>query len=195
MNETYRLFIAVELPTDVLDALGKTQSDLKQTIPSRMVRWTRTEGVHLTLKFLGDVASDRVGDLQDGLITAISGHEPFSLSVEGLGCFPDSKRPRVIWIGVTGDIPRLAALQKSVEQHIALLGFPTENRLFTPHLTLGRIKNHTSRDDIARAGRIVEEYDLGMIARWRVESISLMRSQLKPDGAVYMQLLEAKLGS
>ncbi len=195
MTVTYRLFIAVELPTDVVDALGGIQSDLKRVMPSRVVRWTRPEGIHLTLKFLGDVASDRVDDLQKGLLDAVSGHEPFSLDIEGLGGFPNPKRPRVIWVGVIGDTHRLAALQNGVEKAIAPLGFPAEDRPFTPHLTLGRIQNHASRDDIARAGQIVEERDLGRIARWRVGSISLIRSQLKPDGAVYTQLIDAKLES
>jgi 2'-5' RNA ligase len=91
MSEIYRLFIAVELPTDVLDALDRIQSNLMRVMPSRVVRWTRLEGIHLTLKFLGDVAGDRVGDLQDGLLAAISGHEPFSLGIEGL--LPQPKAP------------------------------------------------------------------------------------------------------
>jgi 2'-5' RNA ligase len=194
MPEKLRLFIAVELPAEVVDVLEKTQSDLKRVMPSRVVRWTRPEGIHLTLKFLGDVASDQVDDLQKGLLDATSGHDPFTLGVEGLGCFPNSKRPRVVWIGVGGDTRKLVALQKSVEQYIAPLGFPTEDRPFSPHLTLGRIKQ-ASRDDIARVGQIVEARGPALSARWRVESISLMRSQLKPDGAVYTQLFEAKLGS
>jgi 2'-5' RNA ligase len=101
----------------------------------------------------------------------------------------------VIWVGVSGDTRKLSALHESIEKAISPLGFPTENRPFTPHLTLGRIKDHASRDEIAHTGQIVEERDLGKIARWQVESISLMRSQLKPDGAVYTQLFEAKLGS
>jgi 2'-5' RNA ligase len=195
MSDTYRLFIAVELPTDVLDALDRIQSDLRRVMPSRAVRWTRPEGIHLTLKFLGDVGIDQVKKIQDGLLDAASGHHPFSLDIEGLGCFPNPKHPRVVWVGVAGDTRKLAAIQESVEKSIAPLGFSTENRPFTPHLTLGRIQNRASRDDIARAGQIVEDRELGRVACWQVESINLMRSQLKPDGAVYTQLFEAKLGS
>ncbi len=188
MGETWRMFIALELPEVALEAIDRAQRRLKQAIPERAVRWVRPEGIHLTLKFLGDVPREQVAAVQEGLAAAAAGHRPLALGVEGIGCFPNTQRPRVVWLGVTGDLRQLEALQRSVEQHIAPLGFPTEGRGFTPHLTLGRTQRNASRDEVAQIGRAVEKGIDGWLATWQADTLSLMRSQLRPDGAVYTQV-------
>lgn len=193
MSEAWRLFIALELPRNVLAVLARIQSDLKRTAPPGAARWVQPEGIHLTLKFLGDVPVGQLADLKAALEQAVSGHEPFELAIEGLGCFPNTQRPRVLWAGVTGDLNRLNALQAAVERYIAPLGYPTERDTFSPHLTLARTARQATRDEIAALGRLAEQKDIGQAARWRVEAVSLMRSQLKPDGAVYTELHQAKL--
>ncbi len=194
MAETWRLFIALELPAEVLKKLTEAQNDLKRITPARAVRWVDSKGIHLTLKFLGDVPLGQVEVLKEALAEASSGHRRFKLGVEGLGCFPDTRRPRVLWLGVVGDLERLAALQSAVEAKIAPLGYPSEERGFHPHLTLARSHRNASRDDIAALGRVAEERaKTGPIAGWEVETLSLMRSQLKPDGAIYTQVYEISL--
>lgn len=195
MSETWRLFIAAELPEDVLKVIGRVQTDLKRTLGTRSLRWTRPEGIHLTLKFLGDTPSGRVDDLKAGLLKAVSGRKPFTLRVGGLGCFPNLDRPRVLWIGLSGDLPDLRFLQSAVEETIAPLGFPTEARAFSPHLTLARTAQGASRPEIAAIGSAVSGYDRSPLAEWRVGGISLIRSHLKPDGAVYTPIAAAELGS
>jgi 2'-5' RNA ligase len=193
MSEAWRLFIALELPRNVLTTLAHIQSDLKRTTPPGAVRWVQPKGIHLTLKFLGDVPVSQLTDLKAALEQATSSHEPFELAIEGLGCFPNTQRPRVLWAGVTGELSRLNALQSAIERFIAPLGYPTERDTFSPHLTLGRTARQAGRDETAALGRLVEQTDIGQVARWRVEAVSLMRSQLKPDGAVYTELHQAKL--
>lgn len=188
MSETWRLFIALELPPDVSKTIEQTQSDLKRLVPSRAARWVRLEGIHLTLKFLGDVPVGQVDDLNSALVEAASRHRTFELSMQGMGCFPDAKRPRVLWLGVTGDMPQLRALQADVEKHISPLGYPPESRRFSPHLTLARADRRASREDLARLGKLSEDHDPGHLISWRVDTVSLMRSQLKPSGAVYTQI-------
>ncbi len=195
MNETWRLFIAIELPANVLKTISQVQADLKKAIPDRAVRWTRPEGIHLTLKFLGDVRTSQLDSVKSGLDQAMVEHSVFDLSVQGAGCFPNLARPRVVWVGVAGDIRSLHALQASVEQMIAPLGFPTEDRGFSPHLTLGRTSQNASRDDIALIGKVVQDRDIGQLVSWQVNTASLMRSQLKPDGAQYTRVSEVKLES
>jgi 2'-5' RNA ligase len=185
-GQQLRLFIAVELPGDILATIERTQNQLKNAIPSRAAKWVRPNGIHLTLKFLGDVPARELEAIIEKMQAAARGHIAFFLNIEGLGCFPNTKNPRVLWLGLTGNVRHLAALQASVEEEIAPMGYPTEDRGFHPHLTLARSAREAPRDDIAAIGRAAEK-GLGSLGSWRVEGISLMRSNLHPDGAVYTQ--------
>jgi 2'-5' RNA ligase len=193
MSEAWRLFIALELPPDVLKAIARVQSRLEDVFPERAIRWTRPQGIHLTLKFLGDAPPEQLDDLNAALAGAAAGHKAFRLGVEGVGCFPNTQRPRVVWLGVVGDLKPLRALQAGVEEHIAPLGYPSDERGFSPHLTLGRARNNAGRDALSAVGQLVETEEVGRLADWQVTSVSLMRSQLKPGGAVYTQVGEAGL--
>jgi len=195
MSEDWRLFIALELPPDVLRAIGRVQSDLKSALGVRSLRWTRPEGIHLTLKFLGDAPAARLDELKAGMALAAAPSRPIELRALGLGCFPNLERPRVLWVGLAGDIDALRALQAGVERRIAPLGFPSEERGFSPHLTLARTAQGTSRPDLAAIGAVAARRDRLEVGAWQATSLSLMRSQLKPDGAVYTRVAETKLGT
>jgi 2'-5' RNA ligase len=195
MSEMWRLFIAAELPEDVLKAIGEVQNDLKRTLGTRSLRWTRPEGIHLTLKFLGDTPSDKVEAIKAGLSEAARGHQPFDLRAQGLGCFPNLERPRVLWVGLAGDLPALKSLQADVERTISPIGFPTEGRAFSPHLTMARTSQSATRAEAGAIGAAASGYDRGVLAEWRVSGIKLIRSHLKPDGAVYTSIAEAGLGA
>jgi 2'-5' RNA ligase len=191
--ETWRLFIAIKLPPDALRAIGRQQGKLKTAYPGAALRWVNPDGIHLTLMFLGDVSPERVAAIQAGLGQAVHGIQPFDLAIEKLGCFPDASRPRVVWVGITGDIEPLRRLQAGVERQIAPLGFETEKRAFSPHLTLARVKQYASRSDAAAVGEMVRQQSVGQIARWQVTGINLFRSHLAPTGATYEQLCEVTL--
>ena len=194
MAGTWRLFIAVELPEEALRAIERLQDGLVRTMPGDAVRWVRPEGIHLTLKFLGDVPREQIDGIQAALGEAVRGHPPFALRAEGLGAFPNTRRPRVVWVGVEGDVRRLKELRNDVEEHVAPLGYPTEDRSFTPHLTLGRVQRDASRRELDAIGMAVETNTVGELARWQVDAVSLMRSELKPTGAVYTEVFAAGLG-
>lgn len=193
--EAWRLFIALELPEEVLRAIGRVQADLKSALGTGSLRWTRPEGIHLTLKFLGDVPDERVKAIEAGIMEAAAQGKPLALRAQGLGCFPNLERPRVLWVGLAGDIAALRALHGEVEQRIAPLGFPTEARGFSPHLTLARTAQGASRTDLAAIGAAASRRDQLEVGAWQATSVSLMRSQLKPDGAVYTCVGEARLGA
>lgn len=193
MTDTQRLFIAAELPGEALDALEDLQADLKDRTPDRAVRWVRPEGIHVTLKFLGDVPVSQIPDLHAALDEAVKGHAPFKLRAEGLGAFPTMQRPSVVWVGVEGDIRQLKALRRSVEENVSPLGYPTENRSFTPHLTLGRVQRRAARSDVDTVGELVQGADVGVLASWPVDALGLIRSELKPGGAVYTEIYRAPL--
>lgn len=193
MAEMWRLFIAIEIPAAVLDELMAIQNRLKEEAPSGTVKWVRPQGIHLTLKFLGDVPVTKRDTLENALGSAVKTHSPFTLAATGLGCFPNLKRPRVVWVGVAQQLVELGALRDAVEEHIAPLGYPTEDRPFNPHLTLGRIKREARRDAIQQVTRLVEATTVDARYTWEVDAVHLIRSELKPTGAVYTQLYQAPL--
>jgi 2'-5' RNA ligase len=188
MSEHWRLFIAIEPPPPVLEAVRGAQNHLKRRVPDGVARWVRPEGVHLTLKFLGDVPLSQLDNLQTALTSATAGLRRFSLAVQGVGCFPNNERPRVVWLGLGGDLDALHALQARVEAAVAPLGYPTEKRPFHPHLTLARAGRRASRGDLAALGELVERTTVEASAGWPVGALSLVRSQLEPGGAIYTQV-------
>lgn len=193
MPEMWRLFIAIVLPDAIVSHLRAVQESLRQQAPGRTVRWVAPEGIHLTLKFLGDVPVTQAGAVEGALVEAARPHTGFTLSVAGLGCFPNPSRPRVLWAGVEGERRALAVLRDDVERQVAPLGYPTEDRPFSPHLTLGRIRPEANRTDTATVGALLGRVTVDAAPAWRVEHVSLMRSELTPRGAIYSELARVPL--
>jgi len=191
--EKIRTFIAIELDESVKDGLAKLQERLKGKAPQGSVRWVRLEGIHLTLKFLGDVPADQIEEITRALQKSCQGFAPFSLSCGGLGCFPNLKRPRVMWVGIQEETGTLAKLQKAIEENVAPLGYPAEKRKFSPHLTLGRVQKRAGAGDQRRLGELVGASEIGILGQMEVRSVNLMRSDLRPSGAVYTRLAEVEL--
>lgn len=195
MPEEIRSFVALELPDEVKIQLVEIQGELKRQMAGMPVRWVDPYGIHLTLKFLGNVPGHQIDAIGTALEQACIGVEPFTLMIGALGCFPNLSRPNVVWIGIGGDLERLRRLQGQIEKYIAPLGYPTEKRDFKPHLTLGRIKN-ASPGEVRRIGEIVQAADVGtVVAEWTVREVSLMRSDLSPAGAKYTRLKKVELGT
>jgi 2'-5' RNA ligase len=152
------------------------------------VRWTRPDSIHLTLQFLGDILPDQVEAVADALRDACAGRAPFAFELSGAGVFPSLNRPRVVWVGVVEPSGALAALQQHVVRALAPLGFSPEERGFTPHLTIGRAARDAGRRDLAALGALVARASIGSLGRVAVDHVNLMKSDLKPDGAVYTPL-------
>lgn len=190
---TLRTFIAVELDEELGDNLGRLQRRLQEQLASRSVRWVQPEGIHLTLKFLGDTTPEQVERVKAALAKAAAEARPFTFTVGGLGCFPNTRAPRVVWVGlqeVTGELKRL---RDAVEKHVAPLGFPTEQRAFSPHLTLGRVQRYASKSEVREIGDVVAAAQPGTLDEMSVTAVSYIKSDLKPSGAVYTTLFEAEL--
>lgn len=191
--EIMRAFIAIPLPHPLLEKLADLQRQLEQQVPPRSVRWVRAEGIHLTLKFLGDTPTEKLPAIEQAL-AAVARHAPAcTFTVESLGCFPNPRRPCVVWVGVQEPTGRLAALQDGIEEVLAPFGYAPERRGFTPHLTLGRVQRRASRRDAARIGEIVASTTVGRLAEVTIDHFALIRSVLKPTGAEYTRLAEFKL--
>jgi len=140
--EKIRTFIALTLPDGAREALGAVSQELAPQVPEKSVKWVTPERIHLTLRFLGDTAVDKLDDVAKGLDTVAAASAPFTLHLDQLGCFPNERRPRVIWVGVRGATEEAAALKGAIDRMLAPLGWEPEKRSFHPHLTLGRVKRH-----------------------------------------------------
>lgn len=183
-----RLFIAIELSPEVKQGIGRLQTDLKQRLPPRVVRWTNPEGIHLTLKFLGDTPESKVPAVTQGVLAAAAGFEPFELSVAGFGCFPNPHKARVLWVGIP-DAPRsLAGVQRAVDLQMARLDYARETRPFSPHLTLGRVNDRVSPAERQALAALLDRTMIGELGVMPVQEIVLFQSELRPDGAVYTAL-------
>jgi 2'-5' RNA ligase len=182
-----RLFVACELPSEMKAALTALQDALRrQGAPP--VRWVRPGGIHLTLKFLGSVPAQRVTDICAALAPTVDGIRPLQLSLGSLGTFGGRRGARVVWVGVNGDVERAAQLQRRVEEALARLGFPTEERAFSPHLTLARVPDHVGSAERERLWDLTKALAAPEAASVTIREVSLMRSVLGPSGAVYERL-------
>ncbi len=185
-----RLFLAINLPPALRSRIHSECEPLRLAAPQ--VAWIRSELLHFTVRFLGDVADERLAELRHGFETAAAMHRPFRLLLAGAGAFPNFRRPRVVWIGVRDQRP-VHALAEDVEQACDLLGFARDARAFSAHLTLGRVKRElppASRGALAgAAGATHNEYDLD------VHSIDLMQSDLLPGGPRYTRLVSLPLAA
>ena len=191
--ETIRAFIAIPLPRSLLDRLAALQKKLENQVPSRSVRWVQVKSIHLTLKFLGDTPMEKLPEITQAL-AVVARHVPScTFSAAGLGCFPNPRRPRVVWVGVQEPLGRLMALQDAIEEVISPLGYPPEGRGFKPHLTLGRIGRRASHSDAAQVGEVVASTTLEPLAEVFADRFALIRSVLKSTGAEYTTLEEFRL--
>jgi 2'-5' RNA ligase len=189
---TIRTFIAIEMAPDVRQGLATLQEELVRNVPGRAVRWVEPDSIHLTLKFLGDTESGAVGQIGDRLEALAAANEPFQMRLGKLGCFPNPRRPRVIWVGVESDAVEgggpLIRLQRAVEENLEELGWPAEKRRFHPHLTLGRVKES---EQVVQA-RL--PWGLQRVqGQQQATEICLIESDLRPTGAVYTVLRRATL--
>ena len=191
--EQVRSFVAIELPERLKEELVGLSERLKSGGYSG-VRWVDPRGIHLTLKFLGDVAVERLDDINTALKEATRGVSPFRLEVGGLGVFPNPRRVRVAWVGLAGETDKLQQLQQQVESVLAKLGFATESRRFTPHLTLARVRDQVSLEERLGFGQFIESADFRAMNKIEVDTVYLMRSQLTRQGAIYSRISSVHLG-
>ncbi len=185
--EQIRSFIAIELPDGLKTELSQLQAKLKLGRQS-WVKWVDLYGVHLTLKFLGNIAIDRTGEITKAIEAAAQGMSPFRLEIKGIGVFPNLRRVQVAWVGISGEVDKLGQLQQRIESNLAHLGFTPESRPFTPHLTLARLRDQASSDERQRFGQLIADTRFEAVHPIEVDAINLMKSQLTREGAIYDQI-------
>jgi len=186
--ETIRAFIAIKIPDEIKSKFGEVQRKLR--VPGADVRWVKPGNAHMTLQFLGDTPVERIGEIQSALSRVAASHRAFDISVEGLGVFPSLRRPRVIWIGIVEGANPLISLQASVVEEMTNLGYESEKRAYSPHITLGRIKSSKNLD---RLRTILEAESSFRAGDFHATEIHLIRSILSSEGPSYSTIFSAPL--
>ena len=183
MTETFRAFIAIDLPESIKSFLSEAQEALK--LHRFRVKWVRPQNIHLTLKFLGDTATADTDKIVEAMTLAARGCPIVSLTAKGIGVFPNVRRPRVIWAGLNGQLETLVNLQQTLDAHLADLGFARDTRAFKSHLTLGRVKGKIASDRMKAAIDKLKEFES---EPFEANRVILFKSDLRPSGAVYTKV-------
>jgi len=182
-----RTFIAIEIPSEIKSALNALQNELRRA--GADVSWTRQENIHLTLKFLGEVDERRIGEIEKVCVDSAREFRPFALGLGATGVFPNSRQPRVLWAGLSGEIEKAVEMQRRLDESLALIGFERELKDWRPHLTIGRLRsNRKTRELLALA----DAHPLPSMS-FVVSEIVLIKSELHPAGARYSTIARASL--
>jgi len=187
--EQFRLFWAINLPTEMKTKLALLQSPLRGM---QAVKWVEQQNLHLTVKFMGDVDRRKINDIVQAVELALADSGSISLELDGTGFFPNSRQPRVIWVGVRGEVDKFLRLHQTVEKSLIALGFPPENKSFSPHLTVGRVRTPNGVGDLINSLETAAQ-QLACFGRVDVTTIELMKSVLTRKGPVYSVVAGVKL--
>jgi RNA 2',3'-cyclic 3'-phosphodiesterase len=187
--ETTRAFISIEVPEIVRQRVDQLQAKLR--VSGSDVRWVRAAGLHVSLKFLGPVPMSMIPEIIGSLEPLVHQGRRSHVTIRGVGAFPDLKNPRVIWVGLDAD-ERLMQLQKEVETALELLGFVPDERAFRPHLTIGRVRSIQGCTALINTLEKEKNFSIG---HFELSELRLMKSDLKPQGAVYTPLWSMEIPS
>jgi 2'-5' RNA ligase len=188
-----RLFIALELEPSVRKRLRETQESLRRNMDGGWVRWVQPDGIHLTLKFLGEVEASRVEGVNSAVEAQASRQPSCRFTVGGVGAFPNPERARVLWVGIRDAEDGVRGLQAGLEGALSQLGFEREGRRYTPHLTLGRVRDGTGRDSLARLAEALAAYTPPEPMQTSSETVMLVSSELRPGGPIHTILSRHRL--
>ena len=184
-----RVFIAVVPPDEYKNALKLAIQDFSEIFPTE-VKWVDPAGIHLTLKFLGNIPKREISTLTERIRYAIDQfpHSEFKLQLDCLSAFPNTSHPKILWAGLRGEMEKLQILQQAVESQISSAGFPADQRSFNPHITIGRTRRQTDSHKITAIGQKLRSISLTNCGDWIVSDIHIVESVFKPTGAVYTSL-------
>jgi len=186
--ETLRTFIAIELKPDIQEQLNAIQAHLKKT--GADASWVKSPKIHLTLKFLGEIPSDKITSIISAIQATAECQVPFSLELTHLGAFPRIESPQVIWIGVEKGKEELKNIVFDLQERLAALGFPKEKKDFSPHATLGRLRSSENRFALIKS---LKEFKIQFPLAQEVRDIALIKSTLTSQGPIYEVLGKAEL--
>lgn len=188
MNRIVRTFLALNLPENIIASISRIQKDLMAY--NLNIKEVKPENIHLTLKFLGNTRISDMERIHHAIKDVASDFSPFLLAAKGVGVFPDLRRPRVIWVGISEEIDRLVLLQKQLDKKLNEIGFNKEKQTFKGHLTIGRIKGNINRKIF---DEILNKHEQFCTKTFFADRIYLLQSVLKPAGPIYSKLMSVQL--
>jgi 2'-5' RNA ligase len=189
-----RTFIAIELPNQIQDQIHIQQQSLAQVLNDPPIRWVKSESIHLTLKFLGEISPEKAQEIGEGLPAEAGKFPAARVRIGGIGCFPNFSRPRVLWVGLEDPSATLKDLQGHLDLWLEGLGFEPEKRGFSPHLTIGRVHRRVNNRQRKQIGEHIRNFTVPPLGEFTAYSVHLFKSDLKPTGAIYTRLATARLG-
>lgn len=190
-GNTFRSFFALPLSFQCRQEIDKTVLDLKIDLPSG-IRWVKTENLHITLKFLGKFRTEDIEPIKNVLDSVLSATSQFTLSLQSLGVFPNSRYPKVVWIGIAPS-DELFQIFRQLENAVFAFGYPKEERGFSPHLTIGRVKNDLHNPDPSRIFNIIKSKNIGAISESPVDKVVFFQSELAERSPVYTEVFSIGL--
>lgn len=186
-----RAFIAIELPQEIKDFLGRIQNQLKTS--GADVKWVNPENIHLTLKFLGEIDEKKMAKISEILNDIAENKNSFHIRISSLGAFPNMDFPRVIWVGIGQGDTETKAIAKELEQNLAQLGIPKEDKPFSCHITIGRTRSTLNREKLVRSLKSAQDSAGKENLTLSVTNLALFKSTLTPKGPIYEVLHNASL--
>jgi RNA 2',3'-cyclic 3'-phosphodiesterase len=182
-----RTFIAVDFPPNMLKKIGEITSYFKTLAPEKNLKWVEIANLHLTIKFLGEIEENKTAQVKHTLSQALKEQNCFDIEIVGLGMYPNKNNPRVIWLGISGAKP-LSEIYQVLNRELSTLDITPEQRAFSPHLTIARIRRHTDHKQAQQIGQILSEYKVKSLGATTIEQVHLYQSVLTPSGPIYTLL-------
>jgi 2'-5' RNA ligase len=189
-----RLFVAIPLPETVRDEILRVQGELRPLLPREAARWTRSDQLHVTLRFLGNVAVEAIETLRQSVGAVCLNASPLALRAQGVGFFPNPRSPRVVWVGINGSGERLSDLQAKIEAAVSPFSPEPGEKNFAGHVTLARLK-HPRPADVRELIARAQSHDAKTFGNWTAENVEIIRSELSPIGTRYTSLGTFPLGT
>jgi len=192
LMKTLRTFIAADFPSEILDKIENITAFLKKQTPTDALKWVSADNQHLTLKFIGDLPEPKLEEVKFALADALRAQPLFTISVKGLGAFPNWQNPRVIWMGIDHD-SSLNKTHQRIELALEQIGIARDHRAFNPHLTVARLRRNAEKDSALQIGRTLSQFKVDTLGSASIDTIRLYQSELTPRGPIYTPLLTLAL--
>lgn len=190
--KTLRTFVAIELTDELKHSIQKVIHCYQELVPAGLVKWVATRNLHITIKFLGDTPISLIPSIQEKMDQLASKESDFWMTAAGAGMFPTARKPRVIWLGLNGKT-ELSRISQELDDFLTGLNFSREERPFSPHLTIGRVYQGVEEQKLLTLGKIILGNQPGILNRMLVKNISLIKSDLHPDGPIYTTIHTSEL--
>jgi len=190
--DTLRTFIAVDFPIEIKAKIEEITTYFRTQLPSNVIKWVDANNMHLTLKFMGETTANQLEPIKRAMQQVVTTFPIFEIAIENLGMYPNAKKPRVIWLGISGE-ENLISLHKKLDLALKEIGIQPERRPFSPHLTVGRVRRSVDPESVIIVGKTLSEFKVSTLGRVKINELIYYQSELTPQGPNYTILQSTPL--